>query len=186
MLWARDFIKNTFPGSNVRFHRNAKVYVSEGAAIAAARALSLLPELNISLQDLSRLSADIGLMVTQNNRERFVPLASQHSYWWQQRAPIHFILGETTDTPVCLKLLIRGENGKLTPISDIHLEGLPSRPHGATRISAQVTFENYNSAICVITDLGFGDMFPKSSVSAEKSFSIQPEKGGAVIELGSI
>jgi len=173
MLWARNFVKDTLPNSDVHFYKNSKVCVSEGAAIAAAHALSLLPEHPaISIQDLSRLDTDIGVMVTQQNRERFVPIAPQNSFWWQMHAPLHFILGEATDNPIGLKLFKRGANGNITSIDDISLEGLPHRPRNATRISVEIAFDNYNSATCRLTDLGFGDMFPTSGISAEKNFVI--------------
>ena len=173
MLWARNFIKDSFPHSEVHFYKNSKVCVSEGAAIAAAHALSLLPEHpTFLIQDLSRLDTDIGVIVTQQNHERFVPIVPQNSFWWQTHSPLHLLLGETTENPIDLKLLKRSSNGDITPIDSITIKELPHRPRGATRISVEISFETYNSATCHITDLGFGDIFPKSGMSVETNFTI--------------
>ena len=175
MVWARELLLDIFgeSGTDIRFHRNSKARLSEGAAVAAARALSLLPELTLSIQDLNRVNVDIGLMITSGRRERFMPLVEQSSFWWQKRPPVHFILGDAVEqTPPGLCLYRRDQGGEIVTLDEISLTGLPDRPRGATRLSVDISFRSFNFVTCRVKDLGFGDIFPKSDVSVEKSFFI--------------
>ena len=173
MIWARELVRDIFGTSDIHFHKNSKSCVSEGAAVAAARKLSLLPELDLSLLDLNRVNIDIGIMITQGRRERFFPLVEQSSFWWQKRAPAHFILSDAVAAnPIALKLFRRNSDGDVAFVDEITLCGLPERPRGATRLSVDIYFKNFNCVTCRVKDLGFGEMFPKSDISAEKSFFI--------------
>ncbi|MCL2852362.1 MAG: DUF5716 family protein [Defluviitaleaceae bacterium] len=173
MIWARELVKDFFRQSDVLFRKNSKSRVSEGAAVAAARKLSLLPDIDFQLQDLNRVNVDIGIMITQGRRTRFHPLVEQSSFWWQKRPPVHFILGDAVASDhLGLQLFRRNSEGDIDLVDEITLIGLPERPRGATRLSVDISFKNFNFVTCRVKDLGFGEMFPRSEMSAEKSFFI--------------
>ena len=55
-------------------------------------------------------------------------------------------------------------NGKEVRNVNIILRGLPKRPKKATRIKMHLSFETEQKMIIQIEDLGFGEMYPSSSM----------------------
>ncbi|MCL2617421.1 MAG: DUF5716 family protein [Defluviitaleaceae bacterium] len=173
MMWARDVLRGIFPEGSLHFRKNSKSCVSEGAAVSAARSLCLLPKLELTITDLNRVNVDIGIMITSGRRERFVPIVEQSSFWWQKRPPVHFILGDAIAAePPGIRFFRRDQRGDITFAEEVTLRGLPERPRGATRLCVDISFKNFNCVTCRVRDLGFGEMFPKTDIAADKSFFI--------------
>jgi hypothetical protein len=52
-------------------------------------------------------------------------------------------------------------------ISKMHLDGLPTRPKGVTRLEIVPNFKSNTELIIKICDLGFGDLFPQENYERE-------------------
>lgn len=174
MGWARELVQAEFKSSEIIAFKNSKTIAAEGAAVAAAIRLGILPQLSIEIEDMNRLTFDIGIMVRSgNNRERFMPLVEQNSFWWQKRRTCYIILGGAVGrAPIEIALLQRDTRGEILPMAILSLDGLPPRPPGTTRISLDISFPSFNRVQCCIKDLGFGEIFPASDAEAENVFDV--------------
>ena len=169
MLWARQLVQAAFPDSRVVFGRNVKGMIAEGAGIAAAAALGIIPAKAQRVTDRHMLNTDIGIKVLTEQKERFMPLVERNSFWWQEREPAYFILNEATGTQTtALELFRRTETGEIRPLGRAALAGLPARPAGTTKLKLLCRCDSYDTLTAVVADAGFGELFP--SCGFEKTY----------------
>jgi hypothetical protein len=57
---------------------------------------------------------------------------------------------------------MRDANGELGVLGHISLDGLPQRPKGTTRLCLDMQFVNYGEISAVISDRGFGSLYPQT------------------------
>jgi len=155
MLWARDAVAEFFPLT--KFYKSPKMVVAEGAALIAARLLSSADLPEIILEDRHQLTGDIGI----TSGEAFLPLVQRNSFWWQHHQPKLVLVNEAVSGDITFSLEKRGTNGEAKNIGEVKIEGLPTRPKGATRLEIGVSFLSNKEFNLNIKDIGFGDLFPQ-------------------------
>jgi len=163
MLWAREAISAIFTKSQIRMYKNSKLVTAEGAALVAAKILGVTKGYSISVEDNHQLSADIGL----STGDVFLPLALTGSFWWQKHQPTLILVNSPVNGELSLALAERTTTGESRHLGDYNLTGLPSRPKGTTRLKFGVSFKSNMDMTLRVEDLGFGDLFPKTSYTGE-------------------
>ena len=69
-------------------------------------------------------------------------------------------------------LLVTPLDGKDPAKLIIELDGLPERPPKASRIRLKITFSSETALTARATDMGFGEIYPASGLTWEKSLRI--------------
>ena len=163
MLWVREAVAAIFTRSQIRMYKNAKLVTAEGAALVAARLLGVTKGHSISVEDNHQLPADIGLSAG----DVFLPLALKGTFWWQKHQPALVLVNSPVNGELRLTLAARNASGEARQLADYSLKGLPSRPKGTTRLKFGVDFRSNTDLTLSVEDLGFGELFPKTSYAGE-------------------
>ena len=173
MLWVRRMVQSAFPNSRVVFYKNAKGIMAEGASIMAADALGIIKPRRIAVIDKHMLASDIGVKTRQGKQERFVPIIERNSFWWQAHKPMYFLLNEPTGAQdVTIELFTRDGAGEVRPLGAAVLAGLPERPSGTTKLKLSLQCSAYNALTAIVTDAGFGELFPASDFEKTYAFAL--------------
>ena len=69
-----------------------------------------------------------------------------------------------------LEFIVTPLNGKDVRHVPMYLKGLPLRKRRSTRIRLKLTMLSETKVSAVVTDLGFGEIFPSSGLEWETSF----------------
>lgn len=169
MLWVREAVSTLFQQAQVQFYKNAKVVAAEGAATVAALMLGVIDGYTVVLEDKHQLRADIGLVT---GRDQFIPLVERNAFWWQKHPVRLLLLNHPCQGTIPLELAVRGQNGEIKTLSTVTLEGLPTRPKGATRLRAQLRFTSNTDVTATFMDDGFGEIFPRTDYERTVSVSM--------------
>jgi molecular chaperone DnaK (HSP70) len=161
MLWAKDAVTAVFPAERVKFYKNPKVITAEGAAIIAARELGIRGE-PLRLEDKHQLTADIGLAVG----ESFITIIERNGFWWQNHPAKLLLVNDEVRGELFLQLAELSTTGE-RDLMQIRLDDLPVRPKGVTRLEIALNFRSLNELTINVSDLGFGEIFPKTDYSRE-------------------
>jgi molecular chaperone DnaK (HSP70) len=162
MLWAKEAVTAVFPKERVKFYKNHKLITSEGAAIIAARELEI-SGVPFTLEDKHQLTNDIGL----SDGENFLTLVERNGFWWQKHPAKLILVNSEVNGEVELQLSEFSPTGEGRGISKMQLNGLPKRPKGVTRLEVSPDFRSNTELIIRISDIGFGDLFPRTDYVKE-------------------
>ncbi|MCL2396727.1 MAG: DUF5716 family protein [Defluviitaleaceae bacterium] len=155
MPWAKRRIASLFGGGDVRFYKNSKGILAEGASLMAAERLGLLPDIGLNIIDSHKMPWDIGVQVGGG----FYPIVRRGTWLGQECGTAYFILQDDDDKIV---LYSRDEKGGEKRIGMAVLGGLPRRPVGTTKIAVDIIAKTAYDYMVNIRDVGFGEMFPAS------------------------
>jgi len=173
MSWARRRLSELFPDTaaygNIKFYKNPKGILSEGASLLAASKLGVLPEININISDKHKIPWDIGINITKEGQKRFYAIVERGSSVWQKPKSIYAIL---QDDDKKIDLIKRDSGGREIRIGAIVMDGLPQRPAGTTKIALSIAPVGINNYMINIKDLGFGEIFPASDFVYSKELKI--------------
>ncbi|MCL2840586.1 MAG: DUF5716 family protein [Defluviitaleaceae bacterium] len=162
MLWAKEAVGNIFGKDKVRFFKNSKLINAEGAALIAAHILGLT-NIKLTLEDNHQLTGDIGFA----NGDNFLTLVERNGFWWQKYPAKLILINQSVQGDFDLQLEERREDGKSKNLTTLHLDALPDRPKGVTRLEVRLNFISNSDLIITINDLGFGEIYPKTDYMRE-------------------
>ena len=165
--WARETVRSLFPKAKILIIKNSNAETALGAATLAAILLGVADGEIYEIQDRHQLTEDIGVYTKTGV---FATLAERNSFWWQTRPPRYFILDEADFS---FELHARDANSESRLLATRPLEGLPKR---LTRLKAEIKFISEAEGEALISDLGFGDIFPNSGYVEKISFSLEDLK----------
>ncbi len=162
MFFAKSVVNDIFENSRRIFYKNAKTVASEGAAIKAASLLGIvkqpaLPPMRIT--DRSKTEFDYGLLCG-----RFITIIERSTFKRQGAKRRMFILQQPTGQGIDYGIQVarRDKNGAVHTLSELRLDGLPTRPKGTTKLCFDFAFEGGDLGVTV-KDFGFGEIFPASA-----------------------
>ncbi|MCL2386727.1 MAG: DUF5716 family protein [Defluviitaleaceae bacterium] len=167
MLWAKEVVTKVFPKERVQFFKNPKMITAEGAALIAARELDLTGS-PVSVEDNHQLKYDIGLA----DGENFLPLVERNGFWWQKHPSKLLLVNSMVNGTLELHIATLSPTGEGRSLANIHLDGLPARPKGVTRLEIGVKFHSNTDITITVKDQGFGDLFPQSDYEQEFAVSL--------------
>ena len=163
MLWAREAVADIFEQKQIHMYRNAKLTTAEGAAQLAANLLGAATGNIFEIEDTHKLPGDIGI----KSGDVFLPLVERNTFWWQAHKPKLVLVNDKIDGELHLSITQRTPTGDENIISAYVLTGLPKRPKGTTRLMFGIDFKSNTRMTLKVSDLGFGDMFPKTGYQQE-------------------
>lgn len=180
MLWARSLIKNIFKKSNVCFYKNSKGVIAEGASIVTAEKLGVIKGKSFTIEDNHQLNFDIGINITKDKKERFIPLIERNSFWWQNHLEKTIILNDETEKPFNLNIFLRNINGEVRLLETLILDNLPKRPIGAMKVKLFFHFNNNNQLSFIVKDSGFGEFFKKTNYTKEFIIELENKQSSKI------
>lgn len=172
MFWARSVIEDMFPDSNIKFYKNPKAIVAEGASIIAAGKLGVIDEKIFNIKDIPQEKYDIGIFVLRNKNQEFISIMQSNNFWYKQKNTCMVIVNEKISKTVSIDIVKRDFGGKFTVIGSLNLDGLPQRPMGTTKLKLSLEYSSYNELTINVIDCGFGELFKASNFSANYILSI--------------
>ena len=160
MPWVKKHISTLFPAEGLRFYKNSKTVLAEGASLLAAEGLGLLQNIGLTIVDGHKIPWDIGINVEDGGKSCFYPIIERGSHLWQKPGMAYVILqsGGREIGIYCRRDL----NGEAKRVAGLAVEALPHRPIGTTKLAIKITPSTINDYIISIKDMGFGEMFPPS------------------------
>ncbi|HAG68930.1 MAG TPA: hypothetical protein DCL38_03040 [Lachnospiraceae bacterium] len=116
----------------------------------------------------NKLKFNLGIYLRYMGQEEYVAIADGGENWFDCDTTIDMLLDGTGQ----IVLLITPLDGKDPAKLVIELEGLPERPRKASRIRLKIKFNSETSLTATAIDMGFGEIFPSSGLTWEKSLKI--------------
>ena len=115
-----------------------------------------------------KLKFNLGIYLRYMGEEQYVAIADGGENWFDCDATIDMLLDHTKE----IVLLVTPLDGKDPAKLIIELDGLPERPPKASRIRLKITFSSETALTARATDMGFGEIYPASGLTWEKSLRI--------------
>lgn len=142
---------------------------SKGAVYAVADKVS--PSLITSsyfLLDGNKLRTNILTKVYRNGRQETITLVNAGQNWYEVDESTDLVLESTGEINLILKPITGGEESPF----HIRLEGLPVRQGRITRIRLEFSMDSPSKVILLMTDLGFGEIFPSCGLKWKQEITV--------------
>lgn len=119
--------------------------------------------------DNNKIQYNVGMMVDKKGREEYFSLMQAGVSWYEADVCCEFLLSGTKP----LELIFRSIDGKQEELLTIPLTDLPARPPKAARLKLELGFLSRTKAEAVVSDLGFGEIFPSSGQQWRKEILLK-------------
>jgi len=167
MPWAKKHIASLFNANNkqLRFYKNSKLALAEGAGLIAASRLGLVDNAELTITDNHKIPWDVGININDGGNSRFYPIVERSSWLWQKPRTV-YVLADFDDLDHSSPQInfYRGSDDGTTDIGSIILTNLPKRPPGTTKLAITITPKTIHSYHITIKDAGFGELFPAQNI----------------------
>ena len=154
--WAKESLKVLC--RNRRVFQGNNLY-SKGACYAMVERLNPGEEWKKYVYlGADKLKSNIGMKALRRGEDSYYAILDAGTNWYEAASDFDIILesGNTVD------FLITPLTGSGVLERTVHLQGIPDRPRGATRLNIHIEMTDVNQASVTIEDLGFGELFPSS------------------------
>ncbi|MDR1638417.1 MAG: DUF5716 family protein [Clostridiales bacterium] len=165
MQWAREAAKEFSP--QAIFFKHSKGALAEGASLICAGQLGVFPMTAISLRDDLRARFDIGLGVMQGGKQVFHPVVQQGDYWPDGGASVYLIVNQPVSGTLSVPVYKRDAGGATNTIGALNLDGLPTRPKGATKLKIRFEVSTKGGQLGLraeAVDMGFAE-YPRTGAA---------------------
>ncbi len=163
--WSEDVIKGLCVGRRAFMGQNL---FTKGACYAA-KELSGDKTLNdFILMNDDMISTSIGLRVYCDTKYQEIPLAGAGETWYEVYKSIEVIPEGDAELEIVLKNVMTRDAIR----EKIRLTQLPERPDRMTRLEINLTCKDKSTGIIMVTDLGFGEIYPETGCILEFSIEI--------------
>ena len=158
--WADDVIKGLCAGRRVFMGQSL---YTKGACYAAKEFAGDKKLGDIILLNNDMIVSSIWIKVYVDGHIREVLLSDAAVPWYEVNKGIEVIPDEDADIEVIFRNILTKE----TVRERIPLHNLPDRPNRMTRLNINISCLDKSKVRLIITDLGFGEIFPATGVVAE-------------------
>lgn len=158
--WADDVIKSLCAGRRVFIGQNL---YTRGACYAAKERSGEENLNNIILLNNEMIVSSIGVKVYLDGISQEIILSNAAVPWYEVNKDIDVICDEATD----IEIVIRNIMTKEIIRERLPLKNLPERPNRMTRLNIGISCVDKTKVKLVITDMGFGDIYPSTGKLAE-------------------
>lgn len=114
--------------------------------------------------DQDKLTHRMGLSVSENGVEQYLPIVSWGSHWYETKDSWELLLENTEDIEIKLESLYHGQL-KTIPLS---LDALEERDSYSVKIELSVIPMDQDNFKIVVKDIGFGEFYPSSGFYLEE------------------
>lgn len=151
------------------FKGKAKRLLSDGACIIATQELGVLPKDKMHVEDLERLSFDIGVFIKDKQEDKFEILANKNSFIWQKFDKKVFLIDSKI---IDFDLVYEKDINDYTILKNIHIDlGMYNqffeRDIKTIRLLVWIEFKSPKELVLVLEDFGFGEIYPKTDFKQE-------------------
>ena len=150
---------------------------SKGACYTAYK-LSNDYEEGLVYLDESKMMDQICLKLRQQGVDKWYPIVSWGSRWYEADAQYEILLGEAED----IELHIESLAGADMRVERVSLEGLPKRKNYTLRLQVKVLMLDEKRCRISFKDMGFGEFFPATDFCVEKEILL----GGSNEQFNSL
>lgn len=107
---------------------------------------------------VDKLKSNVGMKALRRGEDSYYAILDAGTNWYEASADFDVILesGDTVD------FIVTPLTGGTVLDRPVHLQGIPERPRGTTRLNVHIEMTAINQAAVTIEDLGFGELFPSS------------------------
>jgi hypothetical protein len=116
-----------------------------------------------------RILADVEMTMQVAGISKSLLLLQAGDRWYTARGRVEFILDDCDN----VELQITQAGAKKSQVCRIPLGELPNRPNKTTRVRLEAEFTSETQLRVIITDLGFGEMFPADGCVLVREISLQ-------------
>lgn len=151
--WAEDFMKMLC--TKRRVYMESAIF-AKGAAYCAQDHLRPQTSYPYAMICEGRLKSSVTMEVLYKGQETAVTLAEAGNSWRESGAMLE-VIPEKQNT---VELQITPFDSKKKKVVTLVLEGFPGRPEKTTRVRVELSFLDEKTMKVVLTDRGFGELFP--------------------------
>jgi hypothetical protein len=110
----------------------------------------------IMMQGPMMVRHTIGVISREAGKPHYVPIASIGKEWYNSGGEIDIIMDKSGKVDFFYHNSVENEMESVS----CEIRDLPGRPAKTTRLHVKVEFNSETSGVILLTDMGFGDMFP--------------------------
>lgn len=165
MFWVKQLIKEMFKGTDIVFDKNTKGTLAQGAAVISASKLKALEDINFNIIDKQKLNYDIGILVKEGDKDKFIPIVEKNSFWWQYSEPKYVLVNNRDTDDITINIYIRDELGEVKFVTSVTLDELKVSNNKIVKISISIEYSNFQEIVATFIDCGFGEIFKSSGFS---------------------
>ena len=162
--WPDEILKSMTAGRHV--FKGTNLYAKGAAYCGMYREDDRFADFLFLSDDMVR--STISIRMFKDNRVADYPLIRAGERWKTAKATTVGILDDTDEVYFTIFNAVR----KDTKYSIMNLKNLHRRENKTTRVAVKVTFLDRDTAVCTVTDLGFGQFFPSSYRVWEKIITL--------------
>ena len=171
-LTGEGFENNWYPNSLRVLCNGRRAFIgnnlySKGACYSSMRYAQKYDEGPIYL-DGTKLTEQISLRMRIAGQERWYPIVSWGTHWYEADGQWEVLLEDTSDIEIHIETL----TGEELRVESIPLEGLPQRNDYSLRLQIEVMFMDEQTCMLRFKDMGFGEFYPASDFMIEKELHL--------------
>lgn len=171
-LTGEGFEKNWYPNSLRVLCNGRRGFVgnnlySKGACYTSIRVCRDENEGPVYL-DETKMTQQISLRMRVNGKERWYPIVSWGTRWYEADGQWEVLLEDTSDLEVHIETLAGDE----LQVEKISLDGLPERTDYSLRLRVEIMFLEERLCRLTLKDIGFGDFYPATDFMVTKEIHL--------------
>ena len=129
---------------------------ANGACLLGMGMVPLMEEGMILMQGPEMVQHTIGIISQEAGRVHYVPVATIGKEWYNTGGTIDIIMDKSQK----VEFFYHNSRENEMECTSCEIRDLPGRPSRTTRLHIKVDFTSPTSGVILITDMGFGSMFP--------------------------
>ncbi len=151
--WMKKTLNYLCAGRRVFLGQN--IYAN-GACLSGLGPVPLMEEGMILMQGPEMVRHTIGVISQEAGRIQYVPITSIGKEWYNTSGTIDIIMDKSQK----VELFYHNSKENEMECESCEIRDLPGRPPKTTRLRLTVDFTSSSTGVILITDMGFGSMFP--------------------------
>lgn len=155
--WMKRTLNYLCAGRRVFFGQNL---YANGSCLLGISPLPFIEEGMVVMQGPMMVRHTIGVISRDAGKPRYVPIASIGKEWYNTVGDLDIILDKSRKVDFFYHNAMENEMECVS----CEIRDLPDRPPKTTRIHIHVDFSSESSGVIMLTDMGFGDMFPATGM----------------------
>ncbi|MCI6857988.1 MAG: DUF5716 family protein [Eubacterium sp.] len=163
--WMKKTLSYLCAGRRVFLGQNL---YANGACLLGVHSIELMDEGMILLDGPEMVYHTVGVVTAEAGKPQYLPITSIGREWYNTRGSVDIILDKSQRVEFFYHNTKENEmEGAVCEVTD-----LPKRPPKTTRIRIEVSFTSQTEGVILLTDLGFGEMFPATGKIIVFPFSL--------------
>ncbi|MBQ9157255.1 MAG: hypothetical protein IJ137_10800 [Eubacterium sp.] len=129
---------------------------ANGACLLGMGELALIEDGMLLMEGPEMVSHTIGVITQESGKAHYVPITSIGKEWYNTSGSLDIIMDKSQK----VEFFFHNSRENEIECSACEIRDLPGRPPKTTRLRIKVEFTSQAAGVILITDMGFGSMFP--------------------------